>query len=105
MQFGCIVYSFSQPRASMQTPGIPDLLVFHEPSRTQWWHEVKVKGRAYTQTRPQLDFDCTVSMCQGHYILGGVPEALNALRDIAGIKIQKENDGQNRRESNNPEDA
>lgn len=89
LQFGCSVYKFSQPRPSMQTPGIPDLLVFHEPSKTFFFHEVKVKERSYGQTVHQRLFQHRLELCGGTYILGGVPEALDALRDIAGIGIQK----------------
>jgi len=87
-QFGCSVYDFSQPRATMQTAGIPDLLIFHESSKTFWFMEVKRDGGKQTQN--QLDFERRVQWCGGVYILGGVAEALKALREIAGIKIHKE---------------
>jgi len=86
--FGCIIYDFSQPRASMQTPGIPDLLILHLDSRTHWYMEVKRgKGAAYKQSQPQLDFDRDITWCGGRYVLGGVEEAYEALRTIAGVKI------------------
>ena len=84
--FGCRVIHFSQPRRTMQTRGIPDLLLLHAKSGTWWWHEVKApKGR---QSECQVAFQRDVEACGHHYFLGGMEAALEALRTVAGVKIQ-----------------
>ena len=44
MLIGFEITDFSQPRASMQTPGIPDLYLQHTAKRFRCWVEVKRKG-------------------------------------------------------------
>ena len=41
---GCIVSDLSQPRASMQTPGLPDLYVQDPKRKRHFWLEVKKEG-------------------------------------------------------------
>ena len=48
-QLGFFVSDFSQPRASMQTPGIPDLYACHPGWQMSLWIEVKAnKGKLTT---------------------------------------------------------
>lgn len=79
-KFGCIVYNFSQARASKQTPGIPDLRVVHRKKGVSWWHEVK--SPTGTQTPEQIEFEIECELCGETYRLGGVDEALAQLRAI-----------------------
>lgn len=64
--FGCKVRTLSQPRATKQTPGFPDLYVVHRGICRAWWWESKrqVGGRF---SKAQLEFaqDCVV--CCVHY--------------------------------------
>lgn len=39
--FGVIVYNLSQPRATKQTPGLPDMYCMHPGIRRAWWFETK----------------------------------------------------------------
>jgi hypothetical protein len=50
--FGCVVRSLSQPRATMQSPGFPDLWVVHLRARRAWWHETKRQGWTDADVRP-----------------------------------------------------
>ena len=43
-KLGFVVSDFSQPRATMQTPGIPDLFLTHPAKRFTCWVEVKRPG-------------------------------------------------------------
>ena len=45
---GFVVSSFSQARASKQTPGIPDLFLTHPARRFTCWVEVKAPGKKAT---------------------------------------------------------
>ena len=78
---GCEVYRFSQARASQQTPGIPDLLVYmlRQP-RVAFFHEVKTpKGRpSLAQERHKALAD----MCGIHVVVGGVAEAVAYLQSL-----------------------
>lgn len=46
---GFAVSDFSQPRASMQTPGIPDLYVTHRGKKLRAWVEVKTPDGALSK--------------------------------------------------------
>jgi hypothetical protein len=61
---GCHVTDFSQPRATKQTPGIPDLLIMHEKWRIALWVEVKRPGQKLTAH--QRDWHGVASRCNVH---------------------------------------
>lgn len=75
---GCDVIWFSQPRATMQTPGIPDLKVYCERKALTWWHETKAEQG--TQSPAQIEFERRAHVCGEHYILGGWDQAVAAVR-------------------------
>ena len=84
-QFGGVVYDFSQPRASMQTPGIADLLVCFPNRECAFWQEVKTeKGQ---QTLAQEQFQALMEQCGIPYVLGGTTEALEQLKAI-GFRLE-----------------
>ncbi len=71
--FGCVVISFSQPRATKQTPGIPDLYCFPPRGRPAFWFEVKTPNGITSEA--QLDFEARCRMARIGYARGGVSEA------------------------------
>jgi hypothetical protein len=89
---GCSVYNLSQPRKTMQTPGLPDLLIFHEGKRAFWLHEVKRPGG---QLRPaQVVFQKLCEWCGIAYLVGGTEAAIEHLERLniarrAGITIRR----------------
>ncbi len=75
---GCEVIWFSQPRATMQTEGIPDLKIYCRRKRLTWWHECKAAGGA--QSPAQIAFEGLASACGEHYVLGGWDRAVDAVK-------------------------
>lgn len=75
---GCEVVWFSQPRKTMQTEGIPDLLVFCRRKSLAWWHETK-RPKGGKQSDRQKWFQDIAQACKQHYILGGWEEAVRAV--------------------------
>ena len=76
---GCAVYWMSQARETQQTPGVPDLMVFH-PLRGFAFVEVKAEhGRL---SRAQREFQHLCGEAGIEYIVGGVEE----VRDWLGAK-------------------
>jgi len=68
--FGCVVHSLSQPRATMQTEGLPDLYVQCPKRRAAFFHEVKAEGG---KLRPeQSAFMARELECGREYVVGGV---------------------------------
>ena len=88
---GCKVVIFAQPRATMQSAGIPDLLIFDPKTGTSWFMEVKRRqGPEYRkvnskQSPGQVAFQELCEACGVEYILGGVAEALDKLRRMGRI--------------------
>ena len=77
---GVRVISFVQTRKTMQTPGIPDLKLYHEKSGLTWWHEVKrPKGK---QSRAQKEFQELAEACGEEYLIGGYDAAIDKLREL-----------------------
>ena len=83
---GCKVISFSQPRATMQTEGIPDLRVYCERKGLSWWQECK-RPNGGRQSDAQLDFQIMAERCGEIYILGGFREAYAHLQQIGVILL------------------
>ena len=77
---GCIVYNLSQPRATMQTPGLSDLLVFCLRKRAFWFFEVKTpEGK---QSEDQENFEKRCETADVTYACGGVDAAEDQLKAI-----------------------
>lgn len=64
---------FSQARATMQTPGIPDRKYYHRGRRLACWWEAKAEGGVQSEAQRQFQLDAEA--CGEVYLLGGV-EAL-----------------------------
>jgi hypothetical protein len=76
---GCTAIRFSQARATMQTPGVPDRLYFAPEHGLAFWVEAKApKGR---QSTAQATFEALSSLCRVPYVLGGYREVLVFLID------------------------
>lgn len=65
---GFEIVRFSQPRNTMQTPGIPDRRYYH-PTRklVLWWEAKRAKGK---QSMAQQDFQAMVENCGEEYVVG-----------------------------------
>ena len=74
---GCTVVHLSQPRRTMQTPGIPDTKVYAPQCSQAWWHEWK--GPRGKQSEAQRAFQVRAVRCGERYILGGLREAEDQL--------------------------
>lgn len=70
---GCAVYDLSQPRATMQTAGLPDLYVVWASLGAAWWHEVKRPGGKASIS--QLAFARGCRATGTGYVIGGVEVA------------------------------
>ena len=85
---GCVVYNFSQARASKQSPGVGDLYVFWPAMRgdgpTAWWHETKTPTGK--QSPAQLVFQQFCESCHVGYVLGGVLAAAAKLDAIGATR-------------------
>ena len=80
---GCLIWDTSQRRRALITPGLPDLLVFHLGKRAFWFHEVKAQA---PQTAEQRRFQQTCDTVGITYILGGLEEAKDHLREIGLLR-------------------
>lgn len=78
---GCEVVWFSQPRATMQTEGIPDLKVYCRRKGLTWWHETK-RPQGGKQSDAQKRFQARAEACGEHYVLGGWEEAVQVVRQF-----------------------
>jgi hypothetical protein len=87
-KLGCWVVSFSQPRATMQTEGVPDLMVFCYRKRRAWFHETKrrVDGKLEKQRAEQVEFEKKSTTCGIDYVCGGFSEARAYLEQIGVIR-------------------
>jgi hypothetical protein len=84
--FGCLTFSLSQPRATMQAEGLPDLWVFAPRRRAAWWHECKREGGALRAE--QFGFAELCRACDVGHVIGGLAEArakLEALGLVARV--------------------
>lgn len=77
---GCAVYDLSQPRATMQTPGLPDLWIVWAERGAAWWHEVKRPGGRATPA--QLLFRRHCQAAGIGYVIGGLDEAAGQLARV-----------------------
>jgi hypothetical protein len=77
---GLLVFKLSQPRATMQSEGIPDLWVFCPRRRLAFWWEVKRPGgklSPHQQRFRELSLECGI----GHHV-GGRDEARALLDEL-----------------------
>lgn len=81
---GAVVYNLSQARASKQTPGLPDLWVFHVAADASWWHETKRPGGDRTEAQEQFKERCRLTHTK--YTCGGVDAARQMLTRL-GIPV------------------
>jgi hypothetical protein len=91
---GCRVHTTSQYRASHVAVGLPDLIVFHEGARAQWWFEVKryeAKGfnpwfrktwHPFPLRADQAEFRRVALACGQRHYFGGIVEAEAVLVEI-----------------------
>lgn len=85
--FGGSVWKLSQPRHTMQTRGLPDLLVFClDAEGRMWsaWHEVKRPGGK--QSVFQTGFQAYAVLAGMRYLLGGLDAAKVWLQEIGRYK-------------------
>lgn len=80
----CRVVSFSQPRATKQTEGIPDLKIYCERKGLTWWFETK-RQRGGKQSHDQKEFQRLAEQCGETYVLGGRKEAYAHLVEVGII--------------------
>lgn len=91
----CTVYQNSDPGQKKgkhgyrgtpgRTPGIPDMLVFHEPSGNGWFHEVKTgSGRL---SKPQKEFKRLSELASIVVVVGDHTAARDRLISL-GIAIE-----------------
>jgi hypothetical protein len=77
---GCQVWWMSQPRATKQTPGPGDLIVFHARTGNAWWHETKTSTGEQEPAQKVFEEYCLT--CDWQYVLGGIAAAENQLIKI-----------------------
>lgn len=80
LQLGWQVVRFSQPRNTMQTPGIPDRKYYHMARRLTLWFECKREGGR--QSQAQRRFQLMAEACGERYVLGGVAELRQAVIEL-----------------------
>ena len=94
----CIVYENSDPGmrkgksghrgAPGRTPGLPDIIVYHPPTRLHWWHEVK--GGCGRLTPAQVAHREVSESCGLSVVVGDVEAAA---RTLTGRGIIRQVDG------------
>ena len=83
--FGCLTFSLSQSRATMQDAGLPDLWIFAPRRRAAWWHEVKAaRGQVRAE---QFGFAELCRACDVGHVIGGVAEA-RAKLEALGLVVR-----------------
>lgn len=76
----CVVYSTSNPRRTLSTPGIPDLLVFSPMAARFFVHEVKSDNGKPSEE--QEAFESLCGSCGVGHVIGGVEAAKRHLMAI-----------------------
>lgn len=81
--YGCKVYNLSQPRATKQTPGLPDLWVVRRMHA--WWHETKrpISGKP---SSAQVDFRRECKVADVWYTIGGLVAARGMLVEVGAAR-------------------
>lgn len=88
---GGFTYNLSQPRASLQTPGLPDALAFVEGPEGMEFAFLEFKRpaspgkRAGKQSAAQVEFQEFARSAGLVYVVGGVPEVRQWLTDLGRI--------------------
>ncbi len=91
----CTVYENSDPGQQKgkhryrgtpgRTPGIPDLLVFHEPSGNGWFHEVKTGGGRLSKA--QREFKRLSDCCMAGVVVGDSDAAREILVELGIVEV------------------
>lgn len=68
LSLGFFVIRFSQPRNTMQTPGISDRRYMHSVRRLSVWWEAKREGGK--QSEHQKQFQALIESCGEEYVVG-----------------------------------
>lgn len=82
---GFHVSDLSQPRASMQTPGLPDLYVLHRRWKLACWIEVKAPGGKLSGAQ-QVWHDEAAACGELVMVVRSVEELVAGLKDL-GVPI------------------
>jgi len=77
---GCIVVKLSQPRATMQTEGTPDLFVMCPRRHAAFWYEVKRPGQPLRPAQQRFR-ELALACGQRHY-WGALAEAKGLLAEL-----------------------
>lgn len=81
---GFVVYNLSQPRATKQTAGLPDLYAVHKSQPICFWFEVK-RSNGGRMSEEQQEFQNHMRRCHVRCYAGDRYELRRVLRDL-GIK-------------------
>ena len=79
-KLGCHVYKLSQPRATMQSEGLPDLWIFCPRRKCAWWWEVKRPGGRLSPAQRAFRERCEQTGTR--YGFGGIDEARALAADL-----------------------
>jgi hypothetical protein len=80
LKAGMRVYNLSQPRATMQTEGLPDLWIFCPRRSVGFWFEVKPEGKGLEPAQ-QLFRDLCLTTNVRHF-WGGLDAARGVLQQL-----------------------
>jgi hypothetical protein len=80
LAMGCEIMRYSQPRATKQTPGIPDRRYRHRSRGFVFWFECKATDGK--QSPAQREFQLGEEACGQVYVLGGRPELARHLASL-----------------------
>lgn len=83
---GCEFLKFSQPRHTMQSFGIPDLLILHRAKGVAFWFEVKTPHGI--QSQHQQAVEALLTACGHNYRIGSTIEAIEAANEFLGVDMQ-----------------
>jgi hypothetical protein len=85
--FGFAVYTLSQPRATKQTPGLPDLWLMHrELDIAFWWETKRSRGGRYSDA--QIEFRDGCARCGVGYGSGDRAAARTHLIQLGLARIE-----------------
>ena len=82
---GFTVSDLSQPRATMQTPGLPDLFMTHSAKRFTCWVEVKRQGGKPTPT--QTDWHEMARSAGNHVLVADSVDSFIAALEAVGFPV------------------
>lgn len=88
-RLGGNVVSFSQPRRTMQTPGIPDLKIYFPARGLTWWQEMKRMegGKMTKQRKEQVEFQVMAEKCGEVYVKGGYDSVVKHMESVGILAV------------------